>query len=1329
MKIVHIADLHIQRDRISEYKAVFDALIVDLTKIKPDLVVIAGDIFTQKDHVKPEEYDLFNWLVNTIAGTESKCLGIHLIVIAGNHDCNMNNGNRMDLITPLYNHKKTDKFHFYSKSGIYTITDFPDINFIIYGTLDSELPELKDGDAKFNVCIAHVTIDGSTVYSGAVLRNTKAPLDHFKKYDIVLLGDIHKMQYLTPHIAYPGSILQQDIGEHPLDHGYILWNIDPKNKSKTSSKFVRLKNPKGVFLKVEVVDGKLITNIDGIVKTRGKIKVIHNGDIGDVIKELRSKYRSPIELTDKRRYTPIETKEPTHNLSDIQRLTKWLDTNRVHLKAKVLALHEETSKEIQSTHGNGHVFKIKSLEWCNMFGYSGDKVYNIDFNDLYQHGDFVGISGKNKSGKSSIVEIIFYLLWNQLSYGDMNKEFIINQGSANFYCAIVLEADCHEYIIVRWGVRSKTSQGHKVYKDKVDITGSTLPNTYQYLAKHVVGSKEDFLNLVYHGTETSRFINAKTDEQTNYICAFLGLERYNKLLKLTKTKLLSKEKLKTSIKTDSLSSLTEQRDHLRQEQIKLQESLSIISVEKGRTTEQIKQIPTDHSIEYIGVPEDLIDGIVIYGTEVKTDITLTEQEKTMTYSEIQAMLDKYKLVRNLDYKLSVAEYSEYKNKIPKIKGTVVELRKQLQLFGNTDLESVKVELQQLRNHYDNRYSLVSEAIVDRQVDLEGAMYSPTGHAKLFRQISELESLVTEFYKKTAGLTEPKIQKCEVVHGLTKKPIHYQPWFLDRISIIAKPSVSEPSVDDIQSVEFELKHLSNNVTLDNGSTMAEIREKLKEMLSVDPTYHVGKIITPVGPAKEWYCSNVAKPQAPNGPRVTQSDIVKLQKIPPVLKPTVERPTALIGVHIDHLAKFNWSQECKECGSNSKLLTSDSDLLDLWNKYDMYLNKVELLNSLTSLDREWEKYDSDLENYNYNEQLKEYKLCSLSKLKASLELTLKYLELRDLKSDLHKRKQQWDRYNKYILNKEYLDALENNAHVDAQLWYSIDDPRPTLTAIRESLSRMTAIGASQAKSVHKQILDLEKIIDLHESLHILESENVLNKARLLQVHKERCLMHKANVLQKKKWQCGKDLDTVSKKLRTIESDLDKVIESMSDAKKRDSLDSEIAVLKQYLTALDPNTGFVAESVDHAKNLFITQVNSYLDLMDSDRVIIGPKGLQLISNEQSGRHALPLNMGSGYQKTALSLAIRTALQMWHQDNKIPQLLIVDENIMSTLDDNHRKKLVTDMIPNLCKVLQVIIITHDHALLNNADNILYIPNGLNTGSTFNNYFGKSITTITGKS
>ena len=95
-KIAHLADLHIRRlHRHTEYREVFERMYKKLNQLKPDLIVLAGDIVHGKLDTSPE-------LTRMVATLFLKLTKIaDVIVITGNHDVNMQNKSRIDALTPI----------------------------------------------------------------------------------------------------------------------------------------------------------------------------------------------------------------------------------------------------------------------------------------------------------------------------------------------------------------------------------------------------------------------------------------------------------------------------------------------------------------------------------------------------------------------------------------------------------------------------------------------------------------------------------------------------------------------------------------------------------------------------------------------------------------------------------------------------------------------------------------------------------------------------------------------------------------------------------------------------------------------------------------------------------------------------------------------------------------------------------------------------------------------------------------------------------------------------------------------------------------------------
>jgi DNA repair exonuclease SbcCD nuclease subunit len=97
-KIYHLADLHIRNlQRHKEYKEVFKKFLkqVEDDKIEDSIIYLAGDIAHAKTEMSPELIREISWFLTECSKLRETFL------ITGNHDCNLNNNHRLDVLIPL----------------------------------------------------------------------------------------------------------------------------------------------------------------------------------------------------------------------------------------------------------------------------------------------------------------------------------------------------------------------------------------------------------------------------------------------------------------------------------------------------------------------------------------------------------------------------------------------------------------------------------------------------------------------------------------------------------------------------------------------------------------------------------------------------------------------------------------------------------------------------------------------------------------------------------------------------------------------------------------------------------------------------------------------------------------------------------------------------------------------------------------------------------------------------------------------------------------------------------------------------------------------------
>ena len=387
------------------------------------MVVIAGDLLLEKWAFTPSSAELLNDL---LWGLLESC---DVICIQGNHDIKkigdykkcalsgtMKNIQRMNAISKY-------KLYFLKESGSYIYRN------IVFGLssvhddliLKSEFIECSKKYIKIG--LYHGTVGGSTLPNGQEPPKS-IPLDVFKGYDYVMLGDIHKRQFLggKKRIAYCSSLIQQNFGETIKDHGYLKWYI-----LEGRCEEIDIKNNYG-FLTIYVKKGEIITKITERFPYHLHVRVIYTDteeskiiNLCDQIKEDLEKCNNhKIEsLTKIREFTEIDndvkilTEEITNinnfdvtwNMIRNQYMIKYfnikdpekeveLDENQQIQLDKLFEHHKKLASlikipQINSKSSVCHKWKPLNLKFKNMFIY-GDTESEIDFTKTTQCGRIIG---------------------------------------------------------------------------------------------------------------------------------------------------------------------------------------------------------------------------------------------------------------------------------------------------------------------------------------------------------------------------------------------------------------------------------------------------------------------------------------------------------------------------------------------------------------------------------------------------------------------------------------------------------------------------------------------------------------------------------------------------------------------------------------------------------------------------------------------------------------------------------------------------------------------------------------------------------------------------
>ena len=161
---------------------------------------------------------------------------------SSNHDCNLNNLNRMDCLTPIVDNLNHPNLH-YLKEQVFTLVRY---RLHCMGCLGQRKRLYKSTKMSLVIELRSYCfmehVDKCETDLGFNLPSD-VKITKFKGYDLGLLGDIHKRQHLNKEetISYCGSLVQQNHGED-IGKGYLLWDV-PTRKSK----YIEIPNDYGYY--------------------------------------------------------------------------------------------------------------------------------------------------------------------------------------------------------------------------------------------------------------------------------------------------------------------------------------------------------------------------------------------------------------------------------------------------------------------------------------------------------------------------------------------------------------------------------------------------------------------------------------------------------------------------------------------------------------------------------------------------------------------------------------------------------------------------------------------------------------------------------------------------------------------------------------------------------------------------------------------------------------------------------------------------------------------------------------------------------------------------
>ena len=558
--IVQVADIQIRlTKRHDEYREVFSRLF-DQVKNTPESTVVAvvGDIVHSKLDLSPE----------CVQVTKEFLVGLSdirpTVLVAGNHDTNLTNKNRLDSLSPIVEAINHKNLHYLKKSGLYSLGDICFNNYSVFDDdyiKGADIPQIYRNEYRYFCCLFHGTVDGAVSEMGFKLVNKSVPVSMFDDHDIVLLGDIHKIQDLQeyshgkPAIHYCGSLIQQSHGEELENHGYSFWDL----QSKTYEHF-DVPNDYGYFT-VKIDKGQIITDLQNIPK-KARVRLSCYESLPTETKAVLKELKKITTLVDPPTYTREVTKDSLDRSATLgQNLVHGDLKSRDHqikiitdfLRNKLKVVDEDLINSVIKINDEANeTFKTDDIaknirwslikfEWDNLFSFGEENV--IDFTKVR---DIVGLFASNASGKSSVFSALSWCIFDKCER-EFKANNIINDQKMS--CRALLEVDIGgiRYFIERTGKMDKKGAvkvnvrfWRNIDNKEEELTGIERSDTNNSIRAHM-GNYEDFLltslSVQKSGKYETSFIDLGDSGRKDLLAQFMGLNIFDKLHEVANKKL------------------------------------------------------------------------------------------------------------------------------------------------------------------------------------------------------------------------------------------------------------------------------------------------------------------------------------------------------------------------------------------------------------------------------------------------------------------------------------------------------------------------------------------------------------------------------------------------------------------------------------------------------------------------------------------------------------------------------------------------------------------------------------------------------------------------
>ena len=711
-RIYHIADIHIRNvKRHKEFRGVFEKMFEEISQrgTEDSLIYLAGDIAHAKLEMSPELVKEISWLFTECT---KHC---PTILIAGNHDCNMNNSDRLDVLTPIVEALNLENFHYLKDTGVFWLDGVAFSVFSIFDNKDNWVmaDDFSLSSARLKVALFHGPVDHSQTDIGYVVSSRHFTTDMFDGFHLALLGDIHKRQELISpkgcKCVYAGSLVQQNFGETLDKHGFLVWDLETLTYEE-----VDIKNDYGYYT-MDVIAGVVpdVTDLPLYPRLRVRFADTDAADTKRAITEIKVKYGVDDFTTirtdslAKKKTGDRDNKLELEDIADItyqnslitdyvQRMMPFVTDEEI---AGIQSLNKEINGRIELDELTRNVkWKPVRFEFSNMFSYGEDNVINFD-----KVNGLMGLFAPNAAGKSSLFDAISFCLFDKCSRA-YKASHIMNNRKADFHCQLDFEVEGIQYFIRREARTINKGKNVKVDVEfwrivdgvRESLNGTERRDTNSIIEGYV-GRYEDFVMtaLSLQGNN-ALFIDKPQSERKDLLAQFMGLDIFDKLYEAASNEIKEVAVLIRNFKrTDFTTELAHKETDLKETKKELSDfesQLKTLNKDKEEIQNQISDlkesltpIDTKLDIKALGVSKSTIESKIQTNESDREDKRSKINEYGELLGHVSQSINEHAVVNGMDIDDAKKEWDLAKGKIADVQTQIDKLESQYE----SNLEKLK----------------------------------------------------------------------------------------------------------------------------------------------------------------------------------------------------------------------------------------------------------------------------------------------------------------------------------------------------------------------------------------------------------------------------------------------------------------------------------------------------------------------------------------------------------------------------------------------------------------------------------------------------------------